>query len=284
VLAALGDVVDDIVVRLDGAIRRGTDTAARVTRRRGGSAANVAATAAALTGRARLLAQIGDDSTGDQLLAELAAGGVDVSAVRRNGTTASIVVVVDADGERSFLTDTGSARLLDRPDEVWLDGVGVLHVPTYSLVDEPIATTATTVVGWALARSIPVSIDASSVAVIEAFGVARMRARIEALQPSIVFANEAEAAALGIDGPLAGAITVVKYGAAPAIVNVAGRAPIGVAAEQLESVADTTGAGDAFAAGFLTHPTWLHDPEAACRAGHAAAATLLSARRYEPLP
>ena len=30
---------------------------------------------------------------------------------------------------------------LDDPDPAWLDGVDVLHVPVYSLVDEPIATT-----------------------------------------------------------------------------------------------------------------------------------------------
>ena len=140
-LAAIGDVVDDIVVRLDEAIRTGTDAGARVTRRRGGSAANVAAVAARLTGAARFLGQVGDDPTADLLLAELRNDGVDTAFVRRHGRSGAIVVLVDAAGERTFLTDPGSARQLDRPDPAWLDGVDVLHVPFYSRVDEPMATT-----------------------------------------------------------------------------------------------------------------------------------------------
>ena len=42
---------------------------------------------------------------------------------------------------------------------------------------------------------------------------------------------------------------------------------------------DTTGAGDAFAAGVLTDPGWRTDPIAACAAGHRSAAELLSSRR-----
>ena len=172
-LAALGDVVDDIVVRVEGPIHHASDTPASIIRRRGGSAANVAATAARLVGRARFLGQVGDDATGDLLLAELVADGVDVAFVRRAGRTGAIIVLVDEHGERSFLTDAGSARSLDAPDPAWLDGVDVLHLPFYSLVDEPVAATAATVAGWALARGIAVSIDASSVAVLESFGVAR---------------------------------------------------------------------------------------------------------------
>jgi sugar/nucleoside kinase (ribokinase family) len=52
-----------------------------------------------------------------------------------------------------------------------------------------------------------------------------------------------------------------------------------VAAIAVPGVNDTTGAGDAFAAGFLTSPGWADDPTAACEAGHRAAAGLLHGRR-----
>ena len=278
-VAALGDVVDDVVVRLDGgAVRRGSDTPARISRRRGGSAANVAASAASVAGTARFLGQVGDDATADLVLGDLVAAGVDVAHVRREGRTGTIVVLVDADGERSFLTDPGSARSLRDPDPRWLDGVDVLHVPVYSLVDEPIATTAATLVGWARGRGIDVSIDASSASVLEVLGTERARAMIVGLAPTFVFANEDEAAALALDGPLGDAVTVVKRGPAPATVYVPGAVPVDVAGELVGHVHDTTAAGDAFAAGFLTDPRRREDPASAVRSGHAAAAALLRSR------
>ena len=81
VLATVGDLVDDIVVRLGGPINVASDTEAVIERRRGGSAANVAAVAARISGRSRFLGQVGDDARGAALLAELAAEGVDVSMV-----------------------------------------------------------------------------------------------------------------------------------------------------------------------------------------------------------
>jgi sugar/nucleoside kinase (ribokinase family) len=278
VLAAIGDVVDDIVVRLAEPIRAATDAAAAITRRRGGSAANVTAVAAHLTGSSRLLGQVGDDATGDVLLAELAREGVDAAFVRRAGRSGTIVVLVDTAGERTFLTDPGDARSLDRPEPSWLDGVEVLHVPFYSLVDEPMASTARTLARWAGERGIAVSVDTSSWAVLEAYGLRAARAAIAALRPAAVFANADEARVLGVDGALAGAVTFVKRGADPAVVHLRDGRCGEVPAVPLDDVGDTTGAGDAFAAGVLTRSGWLDDPIVAATAGHLAAAALLRGR------
>ena len=269
-LAALGDVVDDIVVRIGGPIHLTSDTDASITRRRGGSAANVAATAAHLAGRARFLGQVGDDATADLLLAELVADDVDVSFVRRGGRTGAIVVFVDEFGERCFLTDAGSARALDAPDPSWLDGVDVLHVPFYSWSTSRSRRRRTTI-GWAHDRGIAVSIDASSVAVLESFGVDRAWRLFAALRPSVFFANDDEARFLGVTSAVGDAVTFVRHGAGDAVVRLPEGATCVVPPLEIGDVSDTTGAGDAFAAGVLTSVAWRTD-ECDLRAGPRAAA------------
>ena len=96
VLATLGDLVEDVAIRVDDPVNVATDTAARIERRRGGSAANVAAMAAQLGHRSRFVGQVGVDAIGTALIADLAADGVDTSFVRRGGRTGTIAVLVDA--------------------------------------------------------------------------------------------------------------------------------------------------------------------------------------------
>jgi sugar/nucleoside kinase (ribokinase family) len=278
VLACLGDLVEDVIVRLAGPVNVASDTHSHISRRRGGSAANVAARAAALGHRARFLGQVGADAIGTALLAELDAEGVDTTMVRRGGSTGTIVALVDHHGERTMLTDRRSCLDLDEPDPSWLDGVGVVHVPFYSLASGPIAETSATVIAWANERGIAVSVDLSSTAILTEVGIDEVLRRLARASPTAVFANEDEAAALGIDGPVAGALTVVKRGASSALIHRPDGTAFEVDALPVPGVNDTTGAGDAFAAGFLTAPGWADDPRAACESGHRSAADLLRRR------
>jgi sugar/nucleoside kinase (ribokinase family) len=276
VLATLGDLIEDVVVFVDDPVNVASDTAARIERRRGGSAANVSVAVARLGRASRFIGQVGDDPIGAALVADLSAVGVDTSFVRRGGRTGTIAVLVDPTGERTMLTDRGACTDLDRPEPRWLDAVTSLHVPLYSLVGEPLASTAETVIGWAHDRDIDVSIDLSSMASINQLGRDAVLALLARLDPSVVFANGDEAVALGVDGQIVGAVTVVKNGAAPAVVFADG-VRLEVPAQPIREVGDTTGAGDAFAAGFLT--VERHDVEAACLAGHRAAADVVRCRR-----
>jgi sugar/nucleoside kinase (ribokinase family) len=278
-LATLGDLVEDVVVRLAGPINVAADTVATISRRQGGSAANVAV-AAARDGRgSRFLGQVGSDAIGDALLAQMSADGVDVRAVRRAGSTGTIVALVDHLGERSMLTDRRACLDLTDPDPAWLDGATTLHVPLYSLATGAIAETTLTVIGWAHRRHIDVSVDLSSASVMLDMGLDRVRRLLADLRPHVLLANRDEAEVLGLTTAWPGTLTVVKRGSEPAIVMTGERAPVEVPAVEVLGVDDTTGAGDAFAAGLLGDAvSWRADPVAACRSGHRSAASLLASR------
>lgn len=277
-LATLGDLVEDVVVSQLERRSMASDTAATIVRRRGGSAANVAAAAAALAAPCRFIGQVGDDDIGRALTAGLERDGVDTAHVRFGGETGTIVVILDEAGERTMFTDRGACVALDAPQRRWLEGVDTLHVPMYSLVAGEVADTAATAIEWAHELDVAVSIDASSESVIRAFGADAVRRLLVRLRPDVLLANNDESDALAIDGPVAGAVTIVKRGAHDAIVHSPHGPPVEVPALRLGAVADTTGAGDAFAAGFLTYESgWRRDAVAAVRAGHASAAARLAA-------
>jgi sugar/nucleoside kinase (ribokinase family) len=161
-----------------------------------------------------------------------------------DGGTGTVVSVATPDGRRSMLSDRGVSPQLD-PDELdgaWFDGCDWLHVPGYSLVREPIAEAARR----AAEHVAHVSVDASSTAAVTAFGADAFVERVNALAPETVFANEDEAALLG---ELQVETLVVKRGERGCLVR-RGDALEEHAAPRVEAV-DTTGAGDAFAAGFL---------------------------------
>jgi len=258
VLCVIGDLVEDIVVWLPESLSYGADTPSRIVRTRGGSASNVAVFAATVARKetnqaasSRLIAQVGDDRLGDQLISALRDAGVDPCVVR-GGRTGSIVVIVSPDGERTMLTDRAAATELVLAPDNWFENISMLHVPAYSLFSEPLATATRACINTAHNKNIPVTIDASSASLIKEFGVNKFRELVRQIRPKILFCNTDEAEVMNLaTQPLDLDIVVIKAGARPTTL-IENKVVKTIEVEPVGEIIDTTGAGDAFAAGFLT--------------------------------
>ncbi len=247
-IATIGDVLLDVIVRLDEPLAPGGDVRAATRAGAGGQAANVAAWAAELGAEARCIAKRGNDPAGELVARELAAHGVELAGPVAEGSTGIVVSIVET-GDRALASDRGAAPSF-APEELeaaWLE-CDVLHVSGYALVQEPIGTTALLAAQLAREAGSRVSVDVAAWTEIRRFGPVRFRELLDELAPDILFATEAEWELLG-GAYLTAPTGVVKRGARGCSVFTAD-SKLDFAAVETD-VIDPTGAGDALAAGFL---------------------------------
>jgi sugar/nucleoside kinase (ribokinase family) len=243
-LCALGDLLLDVVVRTSGS--SGPDTEGSVETRvgAGGQAANVAAWAVELGVDARFVGKRGSDAAGQLAETELRERGVELLGPVEEGRNGVVVSLVSPDGNRTMLTDRGVAPGLraEELDVRWFAGCERLHLSGYSLLRRPIEEAAAKAAGAVQAQGGRVSVDLASASGIVKYGPPKLLNRLELLQPDLVFANEGELAAIGGDVP---GTLVLKRGADGFRVDGADNPALPA------DVVDTTGAGDALAAGYL---------------------------------
>jgi sugar/nucleoside kinase (ribokinase family) len=243
-VCTIGDLTLDVIVRLAAPLATGGDTDAEIRVGPGGQAANVAAWAAELGASARFIGKTGADDAGELVRARLAALGVEIlgPVEGRNG---SICSLVSSDGERSMAADRGTAPTLraGEIDVTWLEGCDHLHVSGYALMREPVRSAAFHVAETARARGARVSLDLATWSAIRDAGVEPFGDAVRQLAPDVVFAHEDEERMVG---RIVAAVWIVKRGARGCSFDGDERGALPV-----EQVVDSTGAGDALAAGWI---------------------------------
>jgi sugar/nucleoside kinase (ribokinase family) len=227
--------------------------------RPGGSVANSAALIAQLGGSAAFTGRIGDDSAGAVLCHDFASVGVRLGApLVVGGRTGTVLVVTTPCGERSMLAHLGCSNQFSLADvdlsrakksyAVFLEGY------LMAVSEESRAALLTTAQESSRHGSIvALSLGASSL-------VEGRKKEFQGMLPhtGLLFGNEAEACALTGKASGAEAIqalstqvprVVVTCGAEGALISEHGK--IEHVSAYPTKVVDTTGAGDAFAGGFL---------------------------------
>jgi sugar/nucleoside kinase (ribokinase family) len=295
----IGDLVVDVVLRPERPLEHGSDVPGRVAFTQGGSAATAARWLSRLGARSSLVTAVGRDAAGRALVDALRGDGVTPRVTRVAGArTGRIGVLVAPDGERSFVQDRAAALQLG-PDDLktsWFARADAVHLPVYSLLDEPLSLAGRRAIELGRSEHAAISVDLASIGPLLARGRRSARALIAEIAPDILFATAAEAEALlgryAVDGLLdVAAIAVVKRGPKGATVLARDgdqHLRFEVATTPIAAT-DTTGAGDAFDAGFLVG--WFTSRAAgrslpaslqrAALAGHRAAARQLTTPRQE---
>lgn len=263
-VVVVGDLVTDVLVQAGSSVAPDSDSEARVTTAGGGAAANTACWLAVAGAPTALVARVGADEAGRARSLELFAYGVDGHIATDDGQrTGTVVVLVGPDGRRSMLTDrAASARLqpTDLPAELFAADAH-LHLSGYTLLHEGSREAGRQALWLARRAGMTVSVDAASAAPLARVGPADFLDWVAGVDLLLANTDEAEVLTGQLD-PVAAAealrswagVAVVKAGADGAV-WAGSRTGTYRCPATPAPVQDTTGAGDAFAAGLLAD--WL---------------------------
>ncbi|WDR04569.1 PfkB family carbohydrate kinase [Devosia rhodophyticola] len=290
-ILVVGDVMTDIIVMPEGPMVKGSDRRAKIRNRPGGSGANQAAWLGSVDADVIFAARVGSS---DRMGYENYFRGQGVVGVLASDTqlpTGVLVTIVDPDGERSFLTDRGANLNLcaeDLPDSL-LDDVGLVLVSGYSLFEPGPRAAVLGLFAAARARKIAIAVDAASIGFLNEVGAKNFLQWTRGC--AWLLANQDEARVLTGSTRLEKQMrvlgqnfdnVVIKRGRSGAAVG--GRDGVVLTSPAPEvRVVDSTGAGDAFAAGLLSAVLGDATVEVALEAGIAAGARAVQAIGGQPL-
>lgn len=303
---AIGNAIVDIIADADDAfiqaegLTKGSmrlldaDEATRLYERMGpglemsgGSAANTVAGIAALGGKTGFIGQLAPDQLGEVFAHDIRALGVEFKTEPQDlgVPTARCLILVTPDAQRTMNTFLGASQHLPPAalDERQIRDAAILYLEGY-LWDpqEP---------RFAMIRAIEIARAAGrkvAFTLSDTFCIDRHRdgflELIDSGRIDILFANEAEIKALAAESGFDDAVDAIKARVPLLVVTRSERGAIAIAngrrvevsAEPVERIVDTTGAGDLFAAGFLTGQARGLDLETSLRMGAIAAAEVIS--------
>lgn len=265
-IICIGDAMMDVIVRMKSTINLNSDTLSEISMHGGGAAANTAAWLAYLGIDTTFVGRIGADIAGENFHKELVVQGVKhPNPPLFDKKTGTVVVLVDQLGNRTMFPDAGANAGLDEKDLPPLTGFSGAFLSGYSLFN-PLSSKGVQQIITALNDAkIPVYLDLASVGTIKAFGLAEAKALLNGFAG--LFLNEDEARFITERVKLTEAINLLIELSPLVVIKRGSNGAMGLLRfqeilerpAQSADVIDTTGAGDSFAAGFLSN--WLESQD-----------------------
>ena len=252
----------------------------------GGSAANTIAGMAQLGGKCAFIGQVADDQLGEVFAHDIHAAGIRFDTGARAGqpTTGRCLIFVTPDGQRTMNTFLGASHYLPEValDRALIADAAYLYIEGYLWDPEEPRAAMRAAIDVAKQAGRKVAFTTSAEFVIDRHR-ADFHALIDAGLIDLVFSNEAELMSLTETGDVESAIEAIAPRVGTLVVTLAEQGALAmrggerttVAAEPIDAVVDTTGAGDLFAGGFLYGQTHGHDLAASLRLGAICAAEVI---------
>ena len=273
----IGDVMLDVVTKisvLPSQINYGSDTPAKISTHGGGAAGNVASWLTRTDAQSTIVGHVGNDAAGAALISEFDSLGVrHQNLVVENGHSGVVVVLVDPTGERTMFPDNGANSGLHIGDLPDLSGYDAVYISGYSPLDPLSLPGIKEMITKIREAGIPIYFDPASVGGMKEVALDEVKSWLPLM--NVLLLNEEEAIYLSGASDIEIALdyllqtcetVVIKRGSHGAIGKSRGLDSVAVPAIPTE-VADTTGAGDAFAAGFISHFSMNKDLNRALMAG-----------------
>lgn len=278
----IGDVMLDVVTKINvlpSQINYGSDTPATISTHGGGAAGNVASWLTQAGAQSTIVGHVGNDAAGSALESEFDALGVQhQNLVVENGHSGVVVVLVDPTGERTMFPDNGVNSGLHIGDLPELTGYDAVYISGYSPLDPLSLPGIKQMITKIREANIPIYFDPASVGGMKEVAIDEVKSWLPLM--NVLLLNEEEAIYLSGASDIEGALdfllqqcqtVVIKRGSHGAIGKSRGGQSISIPAVPAV-VADTTGAGDSFAAGFIAHYTTTKNMQHGLESGAAVAA------------
>ncbi|MDQ6694797.1 MAG: carbohydrate kinase family protein [Chloroflexota bacterium] len=285
---SMGDLLLDVTIRYDP-LSGETDTGPDgLLIGPGGSAANFAVHAARLGCQTRFVSRVGRDWAGEMLVRSLEGEGVTAQVRATDEATGRVLVMVDPQGNRRMHSYPGASQTLhqDDLDPEWFHNLDAFHLTGYSLLREGPCAAALEALRLARTLGVPFcTLDPNPGHLISSYGPADYWRLLYELQFDALFPNLEEGALLtgkvGHEEIASGLldlspVVALTLGDKGCMVAQRSGSLAHVSAYSRNGVGDDTGAGDAFAAGFVVEYLSSRDPVQAARAGNRVAAQVVS--------
>ena len=258
----IGDLALDVVALLRTEITYGSDTQAHISTHGGGTGGNVATWLGSKKVPVFLVTRVGKDTAGDALIRELDSFGVEHNAEAIEGIHTGVVIsLVDGNGERTMFPDSGANAGLSLKDLPSLAEISVAYISGYSFLNPTSRPGVIEMAKVINKHAIPIIFDPASIGSMNFRGKEGLDEMLQLTDVMILNRSEAEflSGVTGVDRALTELLkkvpcVVIKTGADGAIAQSRDGNVLSIPAHPAD-VKDTTGAGDAFAAGFIA--SWM---------------------------